>query len=473
MIDIPTTLAPASGIALRYAVTPPHGDDPLWSSAVELHAVEDFTGTVGSAVSRTSAGASTGSARTSAGASTRPAGASARTSAGVPGSAGSAGAAAPAGPGAALLDLPLSARFAGASGTSRADALLRGAGEAVERRALHPSAAHPARSGTAARPDGTTLYAHHPGHALSHPDAEACDLSWYEARALDSDTPVLVPADLVDWPARRADLFDPSPSGAAAGASHETALAAAMTEVTERDALTVAWGRQLRLPTYTPSPADTKLRAVWERARAAGLTPVLAGIPTAVPGLWCMTACLIEPEGRGALAAVGMKASTRPAEAAAKAFQEAWQVRAALRALRTQGESGHRGPIVTEHDRLSHMLTGPAYASVRDWVAGFQEPSTLPAPTPARDLGAEEIRRALNADGAGLLAVDLTPRLPSAVTAMGWHVVKVLAPGYQNLRMDETHAWSWHLPRLASAAERTGCPARLDDPREAAPHPLP
>ncbi|MFB7931418.1 YcaO-like family protein [Streptomyces sp. NPDC056039] len=446
MIDIPATLAPASGIALRYAVTPPHDGDPLWSSAVELPPVEGFTGTVGSAGSGTSAGA--------------------------PGPAGSAGSAT-AGPGAVLLDLPLSSRFAGASGTSRVDALLRGAGEAVERRALHPSAAYPARTGTAAGLDGTTLYAYHPGHALSHPDAEAAGLSWYEARALDSDTPVLVPADLVDWPARRADLFDPSPSGAAAGASHETALAAAMTEVTERDALTVAWDRQLRLPTYTPSPADTGLRAVWERARAAGLTPVLARIPTAVPGLWCMTACLIDPEGPGALATVGMKASTRPAEAAAKAFQEAWQVRAALRALRAQGEMGHLGPIVTEHDRLSHMLTRPAYEAVRDWVAGFQEPGTLPAPPPARDLGAEEIRRALTADGAGLLAVDLTPRLPQAVAAMGWHVVKVLAPGYQNLRMDETHGWSRHLPRLASAAERTGCPARLDDPREAAPHPLP
>ncbi|WP_329391933.1 YcaO-like family protein (plasmid) [Streptomyces sp. NBC_01351] len=424
MIDVPTTLAPASGIALQYALTPPHDGDPLWSSAVELQPVEGFEGITGPA-------------------------------------------------GSALPDLPLSARFAGASGTSRIDALLRGAGEAVERRALHPSAAHPARLAAAADLDGTTLYAHHPGHALSHPDAETAVLAWYEARDLDTDAPVLVPADLVDWPARRADLFDPSPSGAAAGASHGTALAAAMIEVTERDALTVAWGRQLRLPTYTPAPADTGLRAMWQRARAQGLTPVLARIPTAVPGLWCMTAFLIDPEGPGALASVGMKASTRPAEAAAKAFQEAWQVRAALRALRAQGETGHLGTVVTEHDRLCHMLTGAAYESVRDWVEGFREPDTLPAPSPARDLGAQEILRALTADGAGLLAVDLTPRLPPAVASMGWHVVKVVAPGYQNLRMDETHLWSWHLPRLASAAERTGCPARLDDPREAAAHPLP
>ncbi|MER6559480.1 YcaO-like family protein [Streptomyces sp. NPDC001027] len=447
MIDIPATLDPASGIALRYAVTPPHDDDPLWSSAVELQPVDGFEGIVGAQAPTGSGGA--GAVRAGAAAS------------------------APAGPGADVGDLPLSARFAGASGSSRIDALLRGAGEAVERRALHPSAAHPARFGPAAGLAATTLYAHHPDHALSHPDAATAALSWYEARDLDTDVPVLVPADLVDWPARRADLFDPSPSGAAAGTSHETALAAAMIEVTERDALTVAWGRRLSLPTYVPSPADAGLSAMWRRARAEGLTPVLARIPTAVPGLWCMTGFLIDPEGPGAVAAVGMKASTRPAEAAVKAFQEAWQVRAALRALRGQGETGRLAPIVTEHDRLCHMLTRPAYESVRDWVAGFREPDPLPAPSPGRALEAEEIRRALTADGAGLLAVDLTPRLPSAVAAMGWHVVKVLAPGYQSLRMDETHLWSWHLPRLASAPERTGCAAGLDDPREAAPHPLP
>ncbi|MFD4374091.1 YcaO-like family protein [Streptomyces sp. NPDC058486] len=427
MIDVPATLAPATGVALRYAVTPPHAGDPLWSSAVELPPLDgEF----------------------------------------------------------APDDVPLSARFAGASGPSRSDALLRGAGEAVERRALHPSAAHPAVRGTAAEVGAVTLYAHHPGHALAHPDAATAVLDWHEARTLDTGAPVLVPADLVNWPARNDVLFDPSPSGAAAGAGPDAALGAALVEVAERDALTVAWGRQLRLPTYTPAPEDTALRAVWQRAEAEGLRPVLARIPVAATGLWCMTALLIEPEdpedtegdaaGAVPLATVGMKASTRPAEAAVKAFQEARQVRAALRALRAQGGTGPRGPlVVTEHDRLSHMLTRPAYDSVRAWADGFQEPTVLPGPSAAPPLPVRELTEAMNADGAALLALDLTHRLPATVAAMGWKVMKVLAPGYQNLRMDETHRWSWHLPRLASAPERTGCPARLDDPLAAAPHPLP
>ncbi|MFJ4873974.1 YcaO-like family protein [Streptomyces sp. NPDC088745] len=435
MIDIPATLAPAAGVALRHSVAPPRADEPLWSSAVELQPVGSLKGLEGFQGYEDGSG---------------------------PDNAGGA-------------DLPPSARFAGASGATRNDALLRGTGEAVERRALHPSAAHRARFGAAAELDRVTLHAYHPGHALAHPDAAAAAMPWYEAKDAATGAPVLVPADCVDWPARStsAALFDPSPSGAAAGRTYESALGAAMVEVVERDAFTVAWGRQLRLPTYVPSPADTALEAVWQRAGAEGTVPFLARIPTAVPHLWCMAACLIDPEAPGALASVGMKATTDPAEAAVKAFQEAWQVRTALRALhRQEGDAGPVATVVTEHDRLAYMLTPAAYESVRDWVDGFRAPRPLPS-APAAELPVEELTRALAADGAAPLAVDLTRRLSPAVAAMGWHVVKVLAPGYQNLRMDETQDWSWHRPRLASAVARTGCAARVDDPRDTAPHPLP
>ncbi|WP_151775738.1 YcaO-like family protein [Streptomyces abyssomicinicus] len=430
MIDVPATLAPAAGVARAYALTPPGDGNPLWSSAVELQPFDGFTGAgTGPAPERGHDGAA---------------------------------------------EVPLSARYAGASGTTRTDALLRGTGEAVERRALHASPAHPALFGTAQELGAPTLFDRHPGHALTHPEARTAAQHWYNARPLGSGDPVLVPADLVDWPARSARLFDPSPSGAAAGATAESALAAALVEVAERDALTVAWGRQLRLPTYRPAPRDTVLAGVWRRAEAQGLTPVLARIPLAVPGLWCLTALLLEPEGPGALATVGMKASARPAEAAVKAFQEAWQVRQALQSLRARGETPYDGPVVTEHNRMRYMLTPSAYDTIRGWADGFQAPLPLPGPDGTGNPPAvREMAEAMDADGAGLLAVDLTRRLTPAVAAMGWHAVKVLAPGYQNLRMDETHRWSWHLPRLASAPGRTGCPARLDDPLHAAPHPLP
>ena len=60
---------------------------------------------------------------------------------------------------------------------------------------------------------------------------------------------------------------------------------------------------------------------------------------------------------------------------------------------------------------------------------------------------------------------------------MGWAAVKVIPVGYQHLRIDERMPHSWNVPRLASATERTGVPARAPWPRATdephRPHPLP
>ena len=72
--------------------------------------------------------------------------------------------------------------------------------------------------------------------------------------------------------------------------------------------------------------------------------------------------------------------------------------------------------------------------------------------------------------------VELTGRLPEPLRAMGWAAVKVIPVGYQHLRIDERMPHSWNAPRLASAPERTGVPARAVWPRAAGehrPHPLP
>ncbi|MFF3940613.1 YcaO-like family protein [Streptomyces phaeofaciens] len=419
MIDIPRTLAPTTGIAARYSLLPPQPDNPLWSTAVALRPVAGW----------------------------------------------------------AEPDVPLSALVAGANGHSRADALLRGAGEAVERRALHPVGRPPVVHGTAAALGETAFPAH--AHALAHPAAATTPLDWYPARRLSDGSPVLVPAGLVDWPTTApAALFDPSPSGAASGSSRAMALRSALIEIVERDAFTTAWGRRLRLPSWTDPltavagspdhPTGEALRALWQRALAEGIEATFAHIPTAVPGLWCVLACLVEPGG--AMATVGMKASDRPHDALLGALQEAWQVRAALEASASFGPLPASAPVVTEHDRIRHMLTGRARDAVRDWVAGF---TPAVQPMTVSEVGTDDLLAALLADGADPLLVDLTPRLPATATAMGWQAVKVIPAGYQPLRMDETHDWTWHLPRLASAPERTGCPARLDDHRAAAPHPLP
>ncbi|WP_232234547.1 YcaO-like family protein [Actinoplanes sp. N902-109] len=423
MIDIPRTLATSTGVADRMSLIPPHGESPLWSVGVELTAAAGLT----------------------------------------------------------VDAIPLSARMVGASGHSRADALLRGAGEAVERFALHPQDGTATVRGTAAALARPTLAAADPGVALAAPESADAELTWVSGRRMRDGRELLVPLPLVDWPAMDAEshLFDPGPSGAAAGSNPRMARRAALLEIVERDAVICAWERGLRLPAYRDldlipvhGPDDVRDRAglakLWQRALEHGITPGLARIPTAVPGLWSAVGSLVDAPGRGALASVGLKASDRPWAALLGAFQEAWQVRAALQAA--DPEQPAPGTIVTEHDRIQYMLTRDGYDCIRDWVAGFTGPVVDPEPRRSTD---EAVLEAVLADGGDPVEVDLTDRLPLTLRTMGWRATKILPVNYQHLRMDETHRWSWNRPRLATADVRTGCEARYSGCSADRPHPLP
>jgi ribosomal protein S12 methylthiotransferase accessory factor len=426
MIDVTRTLAKSAGVAVRFSLVPPQATNPLWTTAVELPPVAGMD----------------------------------------------------------VDEIPMSARMVGANGHSRADALMRGAGEAVERFALHPGPGLPSVRGRAADLELPALAVHEPQVALGAPATANAVLSWLPGRRLRDGEAVMVPAALVDWPSMETEsaLFDPGPSGAAAGSTPQMALRSALLEMVERDAVIGAWERGLQLPAYIDpeqivpaGPADQQARAalirLWERAQAWGIAPTLARIPTAVPGLWCIVGSLVDPAGPQALATVGLKVSDRPWDALLGAFQEAWQVRTALELSRAGSPPADpTKTIVTEHDRIHYMLTAEGYQSVRDWVAGFKQAVEAP---PVRKVSNEDILHAVLADGGDPVAVDLTARLSPVLQGMGWCAVKVLPVGYQHLRMDERHRWSWNAPRLESAARRTGCEARYHGGSAARPHPLP
>jgi ribosomal protein S12 methylthiotransferase accessory factor len=84
----------------------------------------------------------------------------------------------------------------------------------------------------------------------------------------------------------------------------------------------------------------------------------------------------------------------------------------------------------------------------------------------------EELVRAMVADGADPLIVDLTHRLPLGVRKSGWAAVKAVPVGYQQLRIDDTRTDTWNTARLASAETRTGLTAG-PAPTGVRPHPLP
>ncbi|MFD9070192.1 YcaO-like family protein, partial [Streptomyces lasiicapitis] len=413
MIDFSATLVPENGLAAARAIRPPRlPDEPLWQGLVELHR------------GRTGAGEQ--------------------------------------------QDAALSPAVVGAYGISPSDTLTRAAGEAVERFALYPV---PGEGEVARLHDlgARALDPAAPGTRLAAAETSRRPLRWYPARWLGSGAHVQVPAGLVDYPARAedADGFDPSPSGAASGGTREQALRSALLEVIERDAFLTAWFHELplvrldadHLVSRSPdphSPGVRRLRQALGAARALGLLPVLARVPTHVPGVVCTVGIIVDAVDGRPLASVGASASDDPATSAVKALQEALQIRSALRLVHRTHPARHpsrrpRGDL----ERAQYFTSPDGVRAVENWVATFTAAGAAEPDTPAA-VTVAGLLDALDRQGVRPVAVDLTHRLPDPIRAMGWHAVKVIPVGMQPLRMDDGLEFTWHPQRLEAARARFG-----------------
>ncbi|MFC7981291.1 YcaO-like family protein [Streptomyces sp. NPDC057336] len=382
----------------------------------------------------------------------------------------------------------LSPRTVGAYGHSRMDALVRGAGEAVERYALFPQRGPlpGAVRATASALGARALPFAGPGVALGDARAAERPLTWYPARRLGDGAEVLVPAALVDYPAppQEAEGFDPGPSGAASGQGYDMALRSALLETIERDALLVAWERRLRPARVDVGAVDAgrvrrgrenahwrSLLKLWASARQAGLEPVLADLPTGVPGVVCTVGVVIDRTGPRPLATVGCNATDQVGWSLLGALQEALQIRSAVVNQReSHGYGEAPAEIRDDDDRLRYVASRQCFDLVDEWAGGF---GRARPPRAARPVTTPALLEGVLADGADPLAVDVTGRLPAALREMGWAAVKVVPVGYQQLRMAESHGFSWNTERLRTAEARTGLAAAPGRPAPSRPHPLP
>lgn len=336
----------------------------------------------------------------------------------------------------------------GASDLSRRGAAERAAGEAVERAALLP------------RPGGVD------------------DAATVSARSLVDGSTVETPlADLLYDAGSAGEppltVDERTPSGAAAGGTVDDAVSSALLELVERDALVVAWARQLALTRIVPrttTPVAEALRRLGAPFEAGGGGIVVADLGCDVPGVRAVVAVCLDP--LSGAAAIGAKAALDQCAAVLGAAQEAVQALHLARTMRTAGLADSALPVRTETDRARFWAADSALPSLRRWIDSFEPPVTSRRPRPA---AAGAAAPALLLARAGLLArcVDLTDRLPPAARALGWHAVKALCPELQPLRIDEECETSWRPERLLSAEERTGLRS-LIGPGEVwrVPHPL-
>jgi ribosomal protein S12 methylthiotransferase accessory factor len=303
-----------------------------------------------------------------------------------------------------------------------------------------------------------------------------------EGRDLLDDRVRAVPVAVIDHPVDDAPAlacFDPTPSGTAAGTDPERALAAALREVIERDAVQVAWSAQLALGRIEPTAVcasagdDTRvaeLRSLLVICDAAALEVVAAVSPTCHPELHCYLCVGFDRAGFGA---TGAKVASDPVTGLIGSLQEVLQVRGLLHRVAADAPPLDDGaPVANDVDRARYWMRTAAVSRLRQWCARFRPLST--SPVFGQDPPAADLLQALIADGARPVAVDLTDRLPPAICEAGWSVVKVVADGYQPLRMDERHSFTWVPDRLATATARTGYPSTVNgcDWEAAGPHPL-
>jgi ribosomal protein S12 methylthiotransferase accessory factor len=392
-LDYWSTVQPAAGLVRTLAVVPPNGDTHLlWAVAADI-GQQDWSG-----------------ARLSAD------------------------------------DYPLT--LVGACGAERADAFVRGCGEAVERAALLPTAPLADDPSAPALAAGALWT----GEPFSHGAYAAVDLATGAMRR--------VPAPAVDYPLPDEELlarFELTPSGAAAGPTRDAAVAAAVREVLERDAAMIAWARQARLPRLdlqTLARSSRSIAKLLALAAAAGLEPVAAMAPTTVPGIDCVIGVVIDRQA--GIAAAGISVGDP-----AKAIQEALQVRTVLLGV-AQHYRGSDAPaaVAADLDRARVWTTPSALEAMERWLAELAPPRL--ERSAGSPIGLE-----------GVAVVDLTPRLPQAIRGLGWHAVKALAPRHQPLRMSELHAWSWNHERLLAPERDWGVECAIPAGRvERCPHPF-
>lgn len=366
----------------------------------------------------------------------------------------------------------------GACSVSRGRAMVRTAGEVVERLALHGAPGvriSPAELGDLA------VDLRRSGAELAAPGLDAAPLRWYVGRRWSDDAHQFVPAGLVDFPALPDDLpgFDPGPSGAAAGIGADAAMKSALLETVERDAVIVAWARQLRLTAVDLDaavegmPEDPWWREVSTTvgvAREAGLEVVCARVPTSVAHVVCVVAGVRGTEQGGPRLCLGAKASEHPGRAVLGALEESFQLYFGLDML--SGPLEAPSVVVTEEDRMRFVASPDGVEALETWLETPDR--TTFADRPAPDLECEELLRSVRADGADPVVLRLTTRLPESLRRQGWEVYKVVPVGYQPLRIDERHTFGWHRGRLDDAEVRTGAPARLPPGvLSPEPHPLP
>ncbi|WP_309107427.1 YcaO-like family protein [Arthrobacter sp.] len=336
-------------------------------------------------------------------------------------------------------DAGIDMSWVGAAGIRRAPTLARAAGEAVERSALIPGEGLASGGGLPLAPRGACW-----ADTSTVPALKAYAATRYERDGIEAA--VAVPAAAVDFPPAPGvlDLFDPGPSGTAAGIDLAMAEKSAAKEIIERSSAMLGWDQPETALRYN-------LHGNGFCAQTLGLATAAAG-----QGVELELVLLREPHGHAVWMAVaidtrhmvvgaGLGLEQDPSQGVLRAVQESLQIRSLLINLKDfEGWRTVVPPITSEMARARYWAADTSVAGIREWLDRIPRADRPPRSTAlsATQSDNQERRRTWLDSLPGYTMVDLTPRLPPAIREMGWCAVKIFCDTLQPLRMSDALDWN-------------------------------
>lgn len=358
---------------------------------------------------------------------------------------------------------------------SRARALDRAVGEAVERFVWHrpPGHCHIRRSASADLPDTVLDLEALAGYSdeLRRSDPRLqwsadTPFHWVRGVSLTTGTQVWVPLQLVSADGRCDDEPELRPrvtTGVAAHPDRDTAILNALLEVIERDAFMLTWlARRKTVPLDVEHAEDVHLRTFVERLLAARFAPraVRLNTDTGVP---VVLGLVLDDSGTGPRLSVGAAAHPSVARAALAALGEAfaswkWTQRLARSNRTVPGDAVD----LDLETRLLWWSQGDRWRSL-EWL--WSRPAKAVGNDHEPAIALHDLVTRLQDLGEDVIVVDLTTE-PLAVQ-LGYHVVAVVVPGFHPMHLRERR------PALLSLRLTTLLRAAGDRAINTLPHPFP
>ncbi|HEX8262304.1 MAG TPA: YcaO-like family protein [Allosphingosinicella sp.] len=263
-------------------------------------------------------------------------------------------------------------------------------------------------------------------------------------------------------------------TGLSCALDRESAVLSGLYESVERDAVMISWLNRLPRRRLDPASDAEVARVFAERFAGRGTEYMIFDFSTDL-GVPVIFAAAVDRNHDQLALACGAAANFDVRRAAIKALTEAAQGRIWLKHMRQTGESYERPASFSEirsfedHVRLYGCREMLAKA---DFLIDQQELHPIPGCAERPPGPKAAIRRLVERlDQAGLeaLVLDLTP---PDVRSLGFHVVKTVVPGLQQLFADHNYRMLG-APRLYEVPARLGYRQGPTDPSEINPDPHP